>query len=152
MDFSEIEFSESGRKDRPGLGLTVSGRYWVAKTTFQLAWDLLWAEHERWNLQQKQCAENLCGSVAWRNYGDRSRCLSLGRAIKYFVNNGMLPWEEINKGKKGKRWYRYLSPIWTGGADPFRLWRPEPKAIQAVSADIWMFPATIDSGATSLIQ
>jgi len=152
MDLSDMEFGESGRNDRPGLGLIVSGRYWVAKTTFQLAWDLLWAEHEQWKLQHKQCAENLCGSVAWRNYGDRSRRLSLGRAIKYFVNNGMLPWEEINKGKKGKRWYCYIWPAMAGGVDPFRFWRPEPKAVQGMSTDNWMFPAAIDNGATNLIQ
>ena len=38
MKFNEINFCESDKPNKPGLGLFLPGHYWVAKKYFELVW------------------------------------------------------------------------------------------------------------------
>lgn len=103
MSFDGIDFCESGRRDRPGLGLYVRG-YWVGKTTMEMAWKQVAANLAALNLGEKQTAETLCGKAFWQEQNCSKR-LSLGRCVKFLVDQEFIPLQVANPGKKGKRKY-----------------------------------------------
>jgi hypothetical protein len=102
----KYERRKSGTTAQPGL--TLSGRYWVEKGYFELAWDLVWAHFHSVNWSRKQTAERLCNDPDWKKR-PRGQRLKLGRCIKYFATEGLLPIWECNPGKSGMRKYQ-LSP------------------------------------------
>ena len=103
MSLEDIEFHKSGRLDRPGLGLYLRG-YWVGKTTMEMAWAQISKSLPAPNNPAKYTARMMCGEAFWKPPG-RKRALSLGRSIKYFVDQEMLPLYEANPRKKGSRKY-----------------------------------------------
>lgn len=89
-------------------GLTLGGRYWVEKGYFELAWGLVWAHFSHVDWTRKQSAESLCNDPDWqdRRRGDR---LKLGRCIKYFADQELLPIWVCNPGQSGKRKYLLIA-------------------------------------------
>jgi len=108
MKFEDLYFGESGRVDRPGLGIWLPGRYWGHKKWFERAWTLIHTEWSNLDWTVPQTAETLCNSKNWHSYDVPER-IKLGRCIKYFVSNQMLPLKVANPKKKGKRKYLRIS-------------------------------------------
>jgi len=104
MRFENIEFVESGRFDRPGLGLFLRG-HWVTKKTVVAAWKRASTNVPGLNWQVVQTTETIYNDQNWQLLPLAFR-LALGRCIRFFVDKEMLPLEEVNPGKKGKRKYR----------------------------------------------
>ena len=104
MKFEDINFHESGRRDRPGLGLYLPGECWVGKTTFEMAWNQVRKGLPEPDDRKQYTARMMCGEEFWQSHPCRRRP-SLGRSIKYFVTHEMLPLREVNAGKKGSRKY-----------------------------------------------
>ncbi|HWI82693.1 hypothetical protein [Ramlibacter sp.] len=106
--FCDIPFGPRPRGSSSHPGLILSGRYWVEQGYFELAWRLVWAHFRRVDWSRKQTAESLCNDPDWkdRRRGDR---LKLGRCIKYFADNGLLPIWVCNPGKSGKRKYQLIT-------------------------------------------
>jgi hypothetical protein len=105
MRIEELNFGESGRVDRPGLGIWLPGGYWAIKKWFETARTLIQDEWASLDWTVPHSAETLCNSEKWRAYDVRER-IKLGRCIKYFVDHGMLPLKVANPKKKGKRFYQ----------------------------------------------
>jgi hypothetical protein len=104
MKFEDITFSQRSRSGKSGLGLVLPGGYWVLKIVFEVAWS---AVRPRWSTldwRVPQTAETLCSDQIWkpRTCGER---IALGRCVKYFVTQEMLPLRVANPNKKGKRKY-----------------------------------------------
>jgi hypothetical protein len=105
IKIEDLDFGESGRVDRPGLGLWLPGGYWAIKKWFEIARTLIQTEWPRLDWTVPQTAETLCGISSWRTYEVRER-IKLGRCIKYFVDHEMLALKVANPKKKGKRFYK----------------------------------------------
>lgn len=105
--FCNIPFKPRARSNSPYPGLSLGG-HWVEQGYFELAWRLVCAHFSRVDWSRKQTAESLCNDPDWkdRRRGDR---LKLGRCIKYFADNGMLPIWVCNPGKSGKLKYHLLT-------------------------------------------
>lgn len=100
MNLNEIDFYERGDTTSAELGRHVRG-YWVAKKFFELAWANALIEIPLLDWSNPQTTETLCGTACWTEYFyDHTR---LGRCMKYFVDEEMLPLRVANPGKKGKR-------------------------------------------------
>jgi len=104
MKFSDINFTQSGRFDRPGLGLKLPGGFWVQQKYFETAWQRALENIPKLDWRHLQTAETLCGTKCWRDHDCGPR-LKLGRCIKYFVVQQMLPLRVANARKKGARKY-----------------------------------------------
>lgn len=104
MEFIDIPFCESGRKDRPGLGLYLPGGYWVGKTTFELAWHQVNKGLPATGCKVPHTARSMCGEEFWLDH-KCGRQINFGRCIKYFVDHEMLPLKVANPTKKGSRKY-----------------------------------------------
>jgi len=104
MKFENIKFCDRSRGTRTEVGLVLSGRYWVQKEYFDLAWRLAPAGYRAVDWQKPQTAETLCDDTSWGELTVSAR-RKLGRCIKFFAEMGMLPIKVANPGKKGKRKY-----------------------------------------------
>ena len=104
MKFNEINFCESDKPNKPGLGLFLPGHYWVAKKYFELVWRYAALEIPKLDWSQEQCAETIFGKARWKEF-DFWEQIRLGRCVKYFVTREMLPLRLANPRKKGKRKY-----------------------------------------------
>lgn len=104
MRFEDIDFQERSGSKAPGLGLLLPGNYWVHKSHFDEAWKLIHAANPALDWQGEQIAETLCADPDWK-YRKCGIRIKLGRCVKYFVDQGMLPLKVANPGKKGKRKY-----------------------------------------------
>ena len=103
MFFENIAFYERGGSDKPGLGQHLRG-YWVGKKWFEIAWTNASVEFSKLDWAKPQTTESLCGEACWKANGFGNR-LRLGRCIRYFADEGILPIQVANPGKKGKRKY-----------------------------------------------
>jgi hypothetical protein len=101
MEFNDIEFYEH---EKYGIGRHLRGR-WVGKTTLELMWRHASASMHKVDWSELQTTESLYGNAEWRDvkFGRR---YSLGRCLRFFADEGVLPITLANKGKKGKRKYK----------------------------------------------
>lgn len=104
MKFSDIPFCESGRMDRPGLGLYLPGGYWLGKKTFEMAWKQVNKGLPAAGGTAKHTARSMCGENFWLDHTFGQQ-IGFGRCIKYYADQGLLPLTETNKRKKGSRQY-----------------------------------------------
>ena len=104
MKFEDIEFESRRGVDRSTLGLWLPGKYWVEKVLFKEAWTRIWKACPTGVWQGTQTTETLCEDPDWRARDCGVR-IKLGRCVKYFVSEEMLPLKLSNPGKKGKRKY-----------------------------------------------
>jgi hypothetical protein len=105
MKFEDIKFYERGGNHPPGLGLHTPGRYWVEKSYFVTAWNMISQACPTGVWYGVQTAESLCCDPTWKDRKDGPR-QKLGRCVKLFVEQELLALEEVNKGKGGPRRYR----------------------------------------------
>ena len=103
MKFADIKFGERGGSRANGLGLLTAG-YWVEKEYFELAWTLIRADDPARDWHGKHTTVSLCNDPTWKNRRVGKR-IKIGRCVKYFVNEQMVPLSETNKGKGGSRRY-----------------------------------------------
>ena len=102
-DFSDIPFtSRSGQQDQ--LGRLMPGGYWVEQQMFEVAWFQAIESIDLLAPGKRYSAEDVCNPALWGRLW-RSEAIMLGRCLKYFVVNGLLPLIEANAGKRGKRMY-----------------------------------------------
>lgn len=102
-DFSDIPFtSRSGQQDQ--LGRLMPGGYWVEQQMFEVAWFQAIESIDLLVPGKRYSAEDVCNPALWGRLW-RSEAIMLGRCLKYFVVNGLLPLIEANAGKRGKRMY-----------------------------------------------
>lgn len=104
MRLEDIKFYGRSRGTKTEVGLVLSGRYWVQKTCFDLAWTLASAGCRTVDWRKVQTAETLCDDPIWGECTVSAR-RKLGRCIKFFADSAMLPIKVANPGKKGKRKY-----------------------------------------------
>jgi hypothetical protein len=105
MKFEDIKFYERGGNHPPSRGLHTSGGYWVEQSYFVKAWNMILAACPTGVWEGVQTTEALCRDAGWKDRKTVPR-QKFGRCVKYFVSQGMLDLEEINKGKGGPRRYR----------------------------------------------
>jgi hypothetical protein len=104
MQFSDIKFIERDGPNGSATGLYIAG-YWVHKYLFESMW--LHAEESlpRLDWSRKQTSADVFGDrTFWLSHRIGER-ISLGRCLKYFVQQGMLPIREANPGRNGPRRY-----------------------------------------------
>jgi len=103
MKFEDIAFYERGGSDKPGLGRHLRG-YWVDKKWFEIAWTTASMNFPKLDWAVPQTTETICGEACWKAHWlvDRFR---LGRCVRYFSDEEMLPIQVANPKKKGKRKY-----------------------------------------------
>ncbi len=107
MKFSDIKFTEHGGRYGSALGLFAPGGYFVCKRTAELMWQNANEELPKLNWSEEQTAETIFGGKnRWLSYKVGGR-IALGRCLKYFADNDMLPIRVSNPKKKGKRKYRH---------------------------------------------
>lgn len=101
MKFEEIDFY---KREGYGIGHHARG-CWVGKKTFEIMWERASVSVHQVDWSELQTAETLYGKNEWRDvkFGRR---FTLGRCLRFFEDNDILPIETANKGKKGKRKYR----------------------------------------------
>lgn len=108
MNFSDIKFYERSGNKAPGLGLRLRG-YWVYKIHVELAWKLLLAANPALQWQGEHTTVTLCNDPDWQ-YRKAGIQHNIGRCIRFFTENGLLPLRISNPGKGGSRKYRPTSP------------------------------------------
>ena len=106
MKFEDIKFDERSGSAKSGPGLLLPGGYWVLKKYFEMAWTQVRANASGLDWRAQQTAESLLGETFWKPHKCGQR-ISLGRCVKYFVDQKMLPMRVANPGKKGKRKYAH---------------------------------------------
>lgn len=84
--------------------MTMPGGYWVQKWLIADAWEMFWRNFRNLNHGRRHTAESLCADPDWRERDRRER-LKLGRCIKYFSVQGILPITLANPNKRGTRKY-----------------------------------------------
>ena len=103
MKFEVIAFYEEAGSGKHELGLHLKGR-WVPKKNFQTVWTGALEEIPKLDWTHLQTAETISGVPNWKKLPVGYR-ISLGRCLKFFVDEGMLPLRIANPGKKGTRKY-----------------------------------------------
>ena len=104
MKYSDIKFTEHGGRYGSSKGLRIGG-YWVTKDLVDLMW--LRAPQVLPNLDwsKPQTVVTIFGDLDdWRARKPGPR-IALGRCLKYFADNNMLPIRVVNAGKGGTRKY-----------------------------------------------
>ena len=103
MTFEDIPF-----RDRPGtMGQTTGillGGHWILRWQVEFAWRQLLLNLPSMNLSVQRTTKFLLQDDSWasRKIGVR---IGLGRCVRYFVVNRMIPLRLANPGKKGPRKY-----------------------------------------------
>ena len=103
IDLNSIRFSECCASKQAGLGLEIRG-YWVQKSVFELAQKLINATFTTLTWNKPLQVKNICADPDWGSWPWGLR-FKLGRCLKYFVEEGMLPLTIVNPGKGGPRRY-----------------------------------------------
>lgn len=101
MKFEDIAYYERSGSDKPELGRHIRG-YWVSKKYFEIAWKNASAEFLKLDWLKPQTTETLCGEAYWGVSGIGTH-IKLGRCMKYFADQELLPIQVANPGKRGKR-------------------------------------------------
>jgi hypothetical protein len=93
-------------KDRTGTypSLKISGRYWVVQGHFDEVWELFWRSAHQLDPTRKHKTQTLCNDPAWHDR-PRGQQIALGRCVRYFAEQGVLPITLANPGKSGPRKY-----------------------------------------------
>jgi hypothetical protein len=106
MEFKEIKFEMHMSRYWHELALLLSGKYWVPKSDVLLAWNHFSKAGLPEDYRTQVDAQILFGEpeAVWKAMKVGKR-IALGRCLKYFVDNGMLPLRLANPGKKGKKKY-----------------------------------------------
>ena len=107
MKYSDINFTEHSWHYGTSLGFPVRG-YWVTKDLFDLMWRKANREIPKLDWSKQQTVVTIFGGKdEWQqlSFGQR---IALGRCLKYFADQGMLPIRVANPGKKGTRKYAHL--------------------------------------------
>ena len=104
MEFEDIEYEERMGRYGPYFGLYMPGRYWVGKKYIEAAWIQVNQGLPLPGCRDKHTARMMCGDEFWLKY-EFPEQLKLGRCVKFYVVNEMLPLRLANKGKGGSRQY-----------------------------------------------
>ena len=108
LRYHNIPFDQRDSISGPRHGLYLPGNYWVPKRYFDLMWQAANANWETLNWSEKQSAESIFGGKdKWLAHKVGGR-IALGRCLKYFADNLLLPIAVANPGKKGKRFYKRM--------------------------------------------
>lgn len=105
IDLNSIGFTESSDPKNQGLGRKI-GRYWVSKAVFERAQKLVNDAFATLTWDKPQTVRSICFHPDWASWSWGLR-INLGRSLKYFVDQGMLPLTIVNQGKKGPRRYMH---------------------------------------------
>ena len=103
MKFEDIEFYERAGSSDHELGRHV-GRFWDPKKNYETVWNGALVEIPKLDWTPNQTVRTISGVQDWENKRLGYR-FSLGRCLKYFVDEEMLPLRIANPGNKGTRNY-----------------------------------------------
>ena len=103
MKFEDIDYYECIRFGKTAIGQHLHG-YWVSKSDFKLMWQYASVAMHQVDWSVPQSAETLYGKARWLDLKVGKR-IALGRCLKYFAENDVLPVRVANPKKKGKRKY-----------------------------------------------
>jgi len=104
MKYSDINFTEHNFYYGTLLGFPIRG-YWVTKDLFVLMWRKATEEIPKLDWSKQHTVVTIFGDdEEWQqlSFGQR---IALGRCLKYFADQGMLPIRVANPTKKGTRKY-----------------------------------------------
>lgn len=101
----QIQFDERNGKHGKQLGIYMRGGFWVPKGDVLMAWKNAAAHYPLVDWGLKVCAATFFDYDEWKAF-PFGKQLALGRCIRFFSDQEMLPIEVANPGKKGKRFYR----------------------------------------------
>lgn len=105
MKFKDIKFHNRNESGEPDFGRYLHG-YWVPKSDFERMWRAAIVELPKLDWSKLQCAETLYGTERWLAHKVGKR-IALGRCLKFFADNNMLPIQVANRRKGGKRKYEH---------------------------------------------
>lgn len=101
----DINFIEHGGIHGKQLGIFMPGLYWVPKDEVLLSWEIANATLHEIDWTKKVCTETILSPEIWRQFATSMK-YRLGRCLKFFSDQELLPIDVANPGKKGKRFYK----------------------------------------------
>lgn len=106
MTFEDIKFVRRGGSLAVDLGLYLPGPFWVYHHTVLEAWVQARTSLPTLNRLADFKTKMLWDERVWNSFPSGKQ-LALGRCIRYFADNDMLPYQLLNPGKKtGTKRYR----------------------------------------------
>ena len=103
MDFGTFNFYERDKGYGRELGLKIRG-CWVTKSTFELAAKLIEANQHLLTWEKPLESRDICRHQDWDSWRFSLRH-NIGRCVRYFSEEGMLPMWIVNPDKGGPRRY-----------------------------------------------
>jgi|JI8StandDraft_1071087.scaffolds.fasta_scaffold531964_1 hypothetical protein len=104
MEYSDIKFIKRQLRYGSTVGLYIGG-YFVSQSLVELMWSQAAESLPTLDWSRKQDVKSVFGDKElWLSHKIGAR-IALGRCLKFFVDHGMLPLREANRGKKGPRRY-----------------------------------------------
>lgn len=102
-----LRIPTQSRYRQPGAeeGIEMPGGYWVSRVLLADAFRMFWRCASNLKATRKHTAKQMCSDPGWEDR-PRGQRLAIGRCIKYFEVNQILPITLANAGKRGTR--RYL--------------------------------------------
>lgn len=104
-NLEDISFEERGSKRGTVKGIVMPSGVWVAQEILELALQNAKSRLQDIDWRKKVCSATFFDPAEWKHFRFGKQ-LALGRCIKFFSVNGILPIEVANPDKKGKRFYR----------------------------------------------
>lgn len=104
--FEAIQYEKTTGPKGSSVGKRL-GCAWVFRHIFQATWDRICNSSATADWSKHQTAKSLYDDPNWCSLGFGHR-IAIGRCLRHFVNNGMLPLQVINPQSTGTKYY---SPI-----------------------------------------
>lgn len=104
QELTKFQLYEHGGKFGCQIGMFMPGGFWVPKCDIVMAWRNAKVRFESIAWTQKVGADAFFEKQEWKEFPFGKK-LALGRCIKFFCVEGLLPIEVANPGKKGRRYY-----------------------------------------------
>lgn len=110
MKFRDINFYDHSGSDRSGPGLYLPGGYWVPRSDFVLVWNQVRKGLPPVGCTDERTTKSMCGVEFWSPLKCGKK-LAIGRCVKFFVANKILPLKLANRGKGASRKYVRVDPV-----------------------------------------
>lgn len=101
--FETTEFDTRHGPKGSSVGKKLSS-HWVFKSVFLASWQRICQGIETADWGKRQTAKSLYNDVTWPKMSVGLR-IAIGRCLRYFVDNGMLPLYVVNPQSTGTKFY-----------------------------------------------
>ena len=110
MRFEDIDFSDHCWFVTRGPGLVMPGGYWVPKADFVLGWNQVRNGLPPVGSTCAYTTKEMCDDEFWQSIKIGKK-LAIGRCVRFFVTNKMLPLKLTNPKKRGSRKYVRIDSV-----------------------------------------